>query len=129
MVVKHDVNFLDSSDTSLQITIVTLKVKQIMVLISPIQILHTFCNKITYCDRTLACSVVVTPSGLQWSSISAVLWNCSMDLAVNSARLVMADKWASYENENSTVRTNTNIHYSKIHVGTSQKSFSTFQAK
>ncbi len=52
-----------------------------------------------------------------------------MDLAVNSARLVMADKWASYENENSTVRTNTNIHYFKIHVCTSQKSFSTFQAK
>lgn len=35
MVVKHDVNFLDSSDTSLQITIVTLKVKHIMILISP----------------------------------------------------------------------------------------------
>ncbi len=51
-----------------------------------------------------------------------------MDLAVNSARLVMADKWASYENENSFVRTNTNKH-SKMHVCISQKSFSTFQAK
>lgn len=98
MVVKQEVNFLESSEISLHKTTVNLwtqdmhsvriQIKQVFSTDEFLQRVHV----LSYCDRTLGS---VLP--LENRIISASLWKSSMDRAVSSARLLMAAAWTSWK--------------------------------
>lgn len=54
---------------------------------------------VSYCDKHLACSNAVDSRSRLWRISSAALWNCSIDLAVTSARLRIASVWISCKSD------------------------------
>lgn len=103
--VRQEVNFLDSSEISLHRTTVNLRTDSMTKGIQLIKV-HRKSEissplspplMLSYCDRTLASALP-----LEKRIISASLWKSSMDLAVSSARLLIAAAWTSWQDSTHT---------------------------